>query len=176
LAAPSKRQQSLLLVPDSPRSCHRYGSCELFLHATSQGYAAARTFYYRTQAGGADKAVSLGQDYHEALRRFADIKTRGLPAPKLTMAAAIEQWLVVRVATGRNPHNLRKARARAEKYTKPYMGRLLLSKVTANHLREFRLWLEARPGVHGRKHLAPATIAWILGDVRNLLYWVRRRA
>jgi integrase len=43
--------------------------------------------------------------------------------------------------------------------------------VTADDLRAFRLWLEQHPGVHGRAHLATATIAWLLGDARNLFYW-----
>ena len=90
---------------------------------------------------------------------------------QFTVAAAADRWLATRIATGRNTQNQRKARARAEIYLKPFMGRQLLTKVTANDLREYRLWLEQRPGVHGREHLATSTIAWILGDARNLFYW-----
>ena len=91
-----------------------------------------RTFYWRTQADNRDKLVSLGQDYHDALRRFADIKTRGIPAPKVTVAVAVERWLETRVATGRNAYNLRKTRVRADRYLKRFMGHMLLSKVKSD--------------------------------------------
>jgi integrase len=90
---------------------------------------------------------------------------------RLTVAAAADRWLATRIATGRNPHNQRKARARAEIYLKPFMGHRPITTVTADDLREYRIWLEALPGVHGRAHLATATIAWILGDAKNLFYW-----
>jgi integrase len=90
---------------------------------------------------------------------------------KLTVAAAAEKWLETRIAVGRNAHNRRVARARAEMYLKRFMGHLPLQNVTANHLREYRIWLEKLPGVHGREHLSMTTIAYVLGDARNFLYW-----
>ena len=98
-------------------------------------------------------------------------RSTGLTDIHLTVAAAADRWLATRIATGRNAHNQRKARARAETYLKPFMGQQLLTKVTANDLREYRIWLEQHAGVHGRAHLATTTIAWILGDARNLFYW-----
>lgn len=98
-------------------------------------------------------------------------RNRRVRAAELTVADAVEQWLMTRIATGRNVHNQRKARARAEKYLEPYLGRMLLRQVTANHLREYRLWLERLPGVHGRDRLATTTVAWVLGDAKNFFYW-----
>ena len=89
----------------------------------------------------------------------------------ITVASAADEWLRTRIAAGRNVHNRRKARARAEKYLKPYLGRMPVREVTANHLRSYRLWLEGLPGVHGKDRLATTTVAWVLGDARNFFYW-----
>lgn len=88
-----------------------------------------------------------------------------------TVAIAVEEWLATRIATGRNVHNQRQARARARIYLLAFMGDLPLREVTPNHLRQYRLWLEGRPGVHGRSRLASRTVAWILGDAKNFLFW-----
>jgi integrase len=44
------------------------------------------------------------------------------------------------------------------------MGYVLVSKVTPQHLREYRVWLEG-------ECRAAATVRHVLGDLRNLLYW-----
>ncbi len=134
-------------------------------------YRRGPAFYYRDQSGDRDKRISLGRDYQDALRKFAELQAGHTPPQKLTVAAAVERWLETRVAASRNAHNRNKARARAERYLKRFMGNLLLQKVTANHLREYKTWLERLPGVHAREHLATTTVAWILGDVKNFLYW-----
>lgn len=46
-----------------------------------------------------------------------------------------------------------------------------LRDVTVDQLRAYRLWLERLPGVHGKDRLATATVAWVLGDAKNLFYW-----
>jgi integrase len=82
----------------------------------------------------------------------------------MTVAVAAKRWLETRVKTGRNEKGQRMSAVRVEKYLKPYMGHLLIAKVTRSHLREYRIWLE-------RRCRKPATVGHILGDARGLLYW-----
>jgi len=95
----------------------------------------------------------------------------GRASRSLTVATAADQWLETRIATGRNDHNRRKARARAEKYLKPFMGLMRIREVTINQLRAYRLWLEGLAGVNGKERLATRTVAWVLGDAKNFFYW-----
>ena len=45
---------------------------------------------------------------------------------RITVASAVEEWLATRIATGRNVHNQRQARARAGVYFVPFMGPMAL--------------------------------------------------
>lgn len=124
------------------------------------------SFYIRERRGGKDRWISLGPDYPEALREHRAIRRRGEPVAgvRATVAQVADRWLANRISTGRNERGQRLARVRVEKYLTPFMGHLLVSKVTAIDLREYRLWLEGRCRT-------PATVAHILGDVRSLFLW-----
>lgn len=55
---------------------------------------------------------------------------------------AAERWVNTYVATARNPKGQRLAVARANRYVLPALGPVLLSEVTGDHVRQYRLWLE----------------------------------
>ncbi len=125
-----------------------------------------RAFYLRDRRRGGDSWVRLADDYTEALNRFQEFKREGVPrpTPRVTVAEMAERWLTTRVSTGRGEKDQRTARARVEKYLEPFMGHLLLTKVTGDDLRHYRLWLEKQP-------IATATVAHILTDARCLFHW-----
>lgn len=68
------------------------------------------------------------------------------------------------MATARNEKGQKLARQRVEWYVKPYLGVRPVTNVSANHLREYRLWLEGR-------EISLQTVAHILSDVRCLFGW-----
>jgi integrase len=125
-----------------------------------------KAFYVRDRQGGKDRWLSLGSDYPEALRQLRAVRRRGeaVAGVRATVSQVAERWLANRISTGRNERGQRLARVRVDKYLVPFMGHLLVSKVTAIELREYRLWLEGRCRT-------PATVAHILGDARSLFHW-----
>lgn len=125
-----------------------------------------RSFYVRDRRRGGDHWVSLGDDYELAQQKYRALKRQVVPvvSSKVTVADIAKRWLATRVATGRDEKGQRLAAKRVDKYLNPFVGHVLVSKVTGEDLREYRLWLEQKP-------IAQATVAHILTDVRCLFYW-----
>jgi site-specific recombinase XerD len=68
------------------------------------------------------------------------------------------------VATARNEKGQAIARQRVRDYLVPVLGVKLVTRVTADDLREFRLWLEGR-------EIAVQTVAHVLSDTRCFFRW-----
>ncbi|UCE03228.1 MAG: hypothetical protein JSW67_03290 [Candidatus Latescibacterota bacterium] len=75
-------------------------------------YRRGKAYYYRSQAGGQDRRVSLGTDYNQAMQQYARIAWNGGPMPRMTVQAAADRWLETRIATGRNERGQQIVRAR----------------------------------------------------------------
>ena len=126
-------------------------------------YRRARRFYVRLYEDGQEFRRSLGADYQEACRKLRRIR-RGSIGTTVTVKAVMPQWLEESVRTGRNEKGYSEAHSRARRLFLPFLGHRRISSVTVNDLRAYRLWLEG----HG---LAPATVAYALGDARAFFYW-----
>ena len=122
-----------------------------------------RSWYVRLHKGGKDRWISLGTDYQEACRKLRRIKTDESDAAPITVLEAARMWLETYVQTTRNPKNQVITRRRVELYLKPFLGTFLLSKVRADDLRRYRMWLE--------KQMSIQTVAHVLSDVRCLMNW-----
>lgn len=122
-------------------------------------------YHFRKKFAGRDKWVALGTDYGAAAAKLRKLRDDdGVPLSDLTVGQAALQWLGSHVANARNPKQQAMAKARVAKYIDPFFGHLLLHKLTREHVRTYRQWLE--------KHSISATTVWhILSDVRCLMFW-----
>ena len=121
-------------------------------------------YWYRGAVDGVVRQLSLGTEYPAALRRLRSLKTDGLPQQGLTVAEAATRWLEVYVATARGVRSVKLAAQRVRDYIVPHVGHLLLPRVTADHVRTFRLRLEGG-------HLSLQSVKHVLSDLRCLLTW-----
>jgi integrase len=80
---------------------------------------------------------------------------------------AAEKWITGYIAVRRNPRGAALARRRAEMYLNPFLGMKPLEKVSAQDLRDYRLWLERKPS------LSSQSVAHVLSDARCLFNWAR---
>jgi len=83
----------------------------------------------------------------------------------LNVLHAGERWLMTYVATTRNEKGWRLARTRLYRYLGGWLGDIPLRELSGDHVREYRLVLEA----HFR--LSPHTITHVLSDLRCMLRW-----
>ena len=83
---------------------------------------------------------------------------------QMTVKAAAKGWLKSYIATNRAPKSCVNAGQRVRDYLEPFLGYKLLSKVSKEDLRAYRLWLE-------KKCRKPQTVAHILSDARCLFRW-----
>ena len=123
-----------------------------------------RGYYTRRWVDGKDRWISLGKDYDEACSKLRQVSGREVPPLQMSVKDAAKQWLVSYVATNRVERNQRMAGQRVRDYLEPFMGYRLLSKVTKEDLRGYRLWLEKQ----GKQAL---TVRHILADARCLFRW-----
>jgi integrase len=125
------------------------------------------SFYVRKRLNGHDKWLSLGSDYQEACRKYREIQREGVKPvrSRLTMQKAAEQWLESYVRTRRAASDYPMAKQRMRDYLFPFLGHLLLERVTKEDVRAYRLWLD------GLGRLKPASVKHILSDLRCLLNW-----
>jgi hypothetical protein len=82
----------------------------------------------------------------------------------VSVAELAEKWLAVYVPTARNPFNQGKARQRVRKYLDRFLGLKPLTKVHANDLRGYRIWLE-------KQDISPQTVKHVLSDARCMFGW-----
>lgn len=126
----------------------------------------SNSFYVRFRENGRDRWLSLGSDYEEACRRLRKIRSEGeTPAVRITVRQAADQFYESYIRTRRRPEDHQMSRQRLDIYLLEFMGSWVLAKVTKEHVRAYRLWLE-RGG-----RLKPATVKHILSDLRCLMNW-----
>lgn len=124
-----------------------------------------KAYYFRRQVNGKDRWVSLGTDFDEACHKLRQLQAGdAVPRNALTVKIAAERWLQQYVATSRQPKCQVTTRTRVTKYLAPGLGHLLLHRLTREHIRSYRLWLEKQP-------ISLTTVGHILSDVRCLLLW-----
>lgn len=121
-------------------------------------------WYVRLRDHGRDKWVSLGRDFEEACRRFYQVKRRAPKRERLTVAVAAQRWLDTYVQTARNPKGAHLAQTRVKMYLAEYLGPKLMSWVSKDDLRRYRLWLEKRP-------ISSQTVSHVLSDARCMFRW-----
>jgi len=122
-------------------------------------------YHFRKKFAGRDVWIALGTDFSEAVAKLRKLQRDDqTPRSDVTVKAAAQRWLQQYVATARNPKQQVMAKARVAKYFDPFFGALLLQRVTREHIRSYRLWLE--------KHdIVANTVGHILADVRCFLNW-----
>src|SRR5437867_3008087 len=121
-------------------------------------------YYFRRKFAGKDKWISLGADYGVAVARLRKLKDEDCaPRSDLTVSQAARGWLGSHVVNARSPKGQATAKARVAKYVDPFFGHLLLHKLTKEHMRAYRQWLEKRD-------ISATTVWHILADVRRFLY------
>jgi hypothetical protein len=101
-----------------------------------------RGYYTRRWVNGRDRWISLGTDFEEASRKLRESSVRDVPAVHLSVRLAAKKWLESYIATNRAERNQAMAAQRVRDYLEPFMGYKLLSRVTKDDLRTFRLWVE----------------------------------
>ena len=124
-----------------------------------------RAYYVRRREAGRDRWHCLGEDYQVACRKLRELRAGHLPpAVKVTVSAAATTWLDGYVRTARNEKGVKLATRRVELYLSPFFGYRWVGQVTAEDLRQYRLWLEGQG-------LVPQTVAHVLSDARCFFTW-----
>lgn len=123
-----------------------------------------RSWVVRIYRDGKERRINLGHDYDEARRQFDEIKSGALPAVKLTVSAAAREWLELYVKLNRKPKGYKDALRRIERYLDPGLGHKLVTRLRSRDCWQYRRWVEGH-------EIKPATVAYILGDLRSLLLW-----
>ena len=123
-----------------------------------------RAFYFRELVGGNDKRLSLGTDFDEACRRLRSLKREGVPNASESIEDAARRWLSTYVSTARGARDQRLAAQRVRDYLVPHLGHFQLNRVTADHVRSYRLALEKQP-------LSVQSVRHVLSDLRCFLNW-----
>jgi integrase len=124
-----------------------------------------KAYYFRRRMEGKDRWVSLGTNYEEACRKLRRLQGgEHLAAGELTVKIAAERWRVQYVATTRQEKGQVLTKTRITRYIEPGLGHVLLRRLTRDHVRSFRVWLDTKP-------IAPTTVGHILSDLRCMLLW-----
>jgi len=123
-----------------------------------------RGYYTRRWVNGKDRWISLGSDFDEALKKLRTVTGHEIPPSHLSVKEAAKMWLETYVAVNRAQKTRETTTQRVRDYLEPFMGYKLLSRVTKDDLRSYRLWLDKQ----GKSLL---TVRHILADARCLLRW-----
>jgi len=121
-------------------------------------------YWFQKWVGGRRICRFLGNDYEQAKTEFRKIGNSDVPLVSATVGEAVKRWLSSYIGTTRNPKGQTDAAARAKKYLVPAMGPYVVSRLTAEHLRSYRLRLE-------RTGMALQTVSHLLSDARCFLRW-----
>lgn len=121
-------------------------------------------YWFKKRVAGRTVVIALGTDYQEACRKLRGFAREELPVSEVSVTKAAEQWLASYVATRRNEKGKQLSTVRAATYLTPFMGHVLLSRLTGEHVRSYRLHLEGL----GRSQ---QTVTHLLSDLRCLLLW-----
>jgi integrase len=123
-------------------------------------------YYFRKMYAGRVKLIALGTDREAACRKLRSLKSDGPPRAEMLVREAARRWLDSHVEIQRSLLRDRKlARRRVEMYLDPSLGDHLLSRLTRDDLRGYRLYLE-RLG-----HLSVQSVRHLLADARCFLRW-----
>jgi len=130
-------------------------------------FSRGRAYYVRLYSNRKERWIRLGSDLEEAKKELRRIRQGGMPTveSKLTVAEAADRWIESYVATARNEKCRKLAKTRVKDWLKPFMGYLLLCKVTREDLRAYRIWLERN------RTITLQTVAHILSDARCFFRW-----
>ena len=121
-------------------------------------------YWFQKWVGGRRVCRFLARDYEEARAELRKIRDSDLPLVSATVGEAVKRWLATYIETSRNPKCRADAAARAKRYLVPALGHYLVSRLTSEHLRSYRLYLE-------KTGLAPQTVSHLLSDARCLFRW-----
>lgn len=127
-----------------------------------------QAFCARLHVDGRERWRSLGQDYRAACRRLRELRACDVLRPRMTVPQAAKRWLESYIRTARNERGYVLAAARVEQFMVPFFGPRLLEKVSGDHCRAYRLWLEKRTKPRA---LSAQTVGHLLGDFRCMLNW-----
>src|SRR5258705_4064415 len=98
-------------------------------------------YYYRWSEGGRVRWISLGSNYQAACEKLRKVRGQDVPVHDLTVKEAAKQWLTSYVETSRNEKGKDLAKVRVERYLEPGLGHYLVTKLTSEHLRSYRLFI-----------------------------------
>lgn len=123
-------------------------------------------YYFRQMVKGRMRRISLGSNYIEACSRLRSLKSDGgvSAASTATMGEVARRWLSSYVPTVRAEKDQRLASQRFRDYLEPFLGHLLLSRISPEDIRAYRLYL-------GKKDLSLQSVRHVLSDLRCLLNW-----
>ena len=124
-------------------------------------------WYLRLHRGGRERWISLGADYARAVERAREIRSGAIPLneTRVTVMQAATRWLETYIQTRRSAKGQVMAATRVRRYLDPFMGHLLLERVTGEDVRAYRLWLERKT------QLSPTSVWHLLSDCRCLFNW-----
>jgi integrase len=131
-------------------------------------------YWFVKRVGKKKKTQFLGMDFASALDRYRSLKTQDVLLADVTVREAAKRWLSTYIATSRTPKGRRLTELRVKNYLEP-IGHCLVSRLTTDDLRSYRLDLEAmtfqRKGMAEPRIISTQTVAHVLSDVRCLLRW-----
>lgn len=134
------------------------------------------SYYYRVREGSTEKQIPLGRDFDLAVTSVLEFRRRieaGRPLiddkPKVTVAAAAQQWLDEYVKHNRWERFHRETESRVKRFLVPFMGKEKIEDVTARTLFAYRNWLATQTHGEKKKPLSAGTIRHALGEARSLL-------
>ena len=123
-----------------------------------------RSYYVRLRKGYTDRWVSLGPDYDEAARAYREILAGTVPAAKVTVGTAVQQWLETYVRNARNTKGVALAERRVELYFRQFFRNRELTGIASEDVRRYRIFLE-------RHRIAPQTVFHLLADAGCFFNW-----
>ncbi len=124
-------------------------------------------YFLRLFRDGRERYASLGTDFEVAKEKAEKLQREWAPLKRerVTVAQAADRWLATYVKTRRTEQGQGIAKQRMDAYVVPFMGTMLLERVTREDVREFRLWLERTT------KLSVGSVWHVLSDCRCLLNW-----
>jgi integrase len=121
-------------------------------------------YWFQRKIGGQRVTRFLGTDYQEASNRLKALKGSERLLAETTVAEGAKRWLASYIATSRNEKGRLLAKRRVELRLVPALGHYIVSRLTAEHLRSYRMHLE-------KSGLAAQSVSHLLADARCFLRW-----
>ena len=96
-------------------------------------------YYLRSYKKGQETWSPLGSEFELACAKLRQLREQPILPSRGTVAQLAERWLTAYVATARNEKGQRITRQRVRDYLTLFLGTKLVTRVTADDLREFRV-------------------------------------